>query len=152
MQIELKPLDARLGTEYPLPTYATPGSAAVDLRAMLLPGADRLTLYPRETTIIPAGFAMHIFDPNVAAMILPRSGLGSKEGIVLSNLVGLIDSDYTQGVGVALWNRGVEPFTIYLGDRVCQMIFVPVIRPTFNVVDEFTYGTDRGGFGHSGVK
>ena len=146
--IELKILDPRLGREIPLPTYATTGSAGLDLRACL---TEPLTVHPGETHLIPTGLAMHIADPGLAAMVLPRSGLGHKHGIVLGNLVGLIDSDYQGELLVSCWNRGHAPFTIDIGERIAQLIIVPVVRAEFAIVPEFTPSTrGAGGFGHSG--
>lgn len=146
--IQLKILDARLGTSIPLPSYVTSGSAGLDLRACL---EDAITLQPGETTLIPTGFAMHIGDPSMAAVLLPRSGLGHKHGIVLGNLVGLIDSDYQGQVFVSCWNRGHTAFTIEVGERIAQMVFVPVLQVAFEQVTAFDE-TDRGegGFGHTG--
>ncbi|MCL1059752.1 dUTP diphosphatase [Shewanella gelidimarina] len=148
--IELKILDSRIGTQFPLPAYATPGSAGMDLRAIT---DTQLTIQPGETVLIPTGIAVHVADPSLAAIILPRSGLGHKHGIVLGNLVGLIDSDYQGPLMVSCWNRGSEPFTIEIGDRLAQLVFVPVVQAEFKLVDEFD-GSDRGagGFGHSGTK
>ncbi|MGS0679999.1 dUTP diphosphatase [Shewanella sp. 125m-7] len=148
--IELKILDSRIGTEFPLPAYATPGSAGMDLRAIT---DTQLTIQPGETVLIPTGIAIHVADPSLAAIILPRSGLGHKHGIVLGNLVGLIDSDYQGPLMVSCWNRGSEPFTIEIGDRLAQLVFVPVVQAEFKLVDEFNQ-SDRGagGFGHSGTK
>ncbi|WP_303818443.1 dUTP diphosphatase [Actinobacillus minor] len=147
-QIDLKILDKRIGTEFPLPTYATTGSAGLDLRALL---EQSLTVEAGQTVLIPTGISVYIADPNLAAVILPRSGLGHKNGIVLGNLVGLIDSDYQGPLMVSLWNRSDKPFTIEVGDRIAQLVFVPVVQAQFNIVEEFT-ATDRGegGFGHSG--
>ena len=146
--IELKILDERLGREFPLPGYATDGSAGVDLRACV-PAA--LTLEPGQTELIPSGMAIHIGDPSLAAMLLPRSGLGHKHGIVLGNLVGLIDSDYQGQVFVSCWNRGDVPFTIEPGERLAQMVLVPVIQARFEVVESFEASSRGGvGFGHSG--
>ncbi|MDE3932949.1 dUTP diphosphatase [Glaesserella parasuis] len=147
-QIDLKILDKRIGTEFPLPTYATAGSAGVDLRALV---EQPLTVEAGQTVLIPTGISVYIADPNLAAVILPRSGLGHKNGIVLGNLVGLIDSDYQGPLMVSLWNRSDKPFTIEVGDRIAQLVFVPVVQAQFNIVEEFT-ATDRGegGFGHSG--
>ena len=146
--IELKILDPRLGREIPLPAYATTGSAGLDLRACLM---EPLTVHPGETHLIPTGLAMHIADPGLAAMVLPRSGLGHKHGIVLGNLVGLIDSDYQGELLVSCWNRGHAPFTIDIGERIAQLIIVPVVRAEFAIVPEFTPSTrGAGGFGHSG--
>lgn len=148
--IELKILDSRIGTQFPLPAYATPGSAGMDLRAIT---DTALTIQPGETVLIPTGIAVHVADPSLAAIILPRSGLGHKHGIVLGNLVGLIDSDYQGPLMVSCWNRGNEPFTIEIGDRLAQLVFVPVVQAEFKLVDEFD-SSDRGagGFGHSGTK
>ncbi len=146
--IQLKIIDERLGREIPLPEYATPGSAGLDLRACL---TDALDVQPGSTHLIPTGLAIHIGDENLAAVLLPRSGLGHKHGIVLGNLVGLIDSDYQGQVFVSCWNRGHEPFRIEVGDRIAQMVFVPVVQVRFDRVDDFT-ASDRahGGFGHTG--
>lgn len=146
--IQLKILDPRVGSEYPLPAYATDGSAGLDLRAML---DEPLELAPGQTHLIPTGFAIHIADPSLAAVLLPRSGLGHKHGIVLGNLVGLIDSDYQGQVYVSCWNRGQEAFTIQPGERIAQMVFVPVVQAAFELVQQFEQ-TDRGagGFGSSG--
>lgn len=147
-KIDLKILDARIGNEYPLPTYATEGSAGIDLRACL---DQALTVAPGETHLLPTGMAIHIGDPSLAATILPRSGLGHKHGIVLGNLVGLIDSDYQGQLMVSVWNRGQSSFTIEPGERIAQLVFVPVVQAEFNIVDDFD-ATQRGegGFGHSG--
>ncbi len=147
-KIELKILDKRLGEEFPLPAYATDGSAGMDLRAML---DNSLQLHPGQTELIPTGMAIHIEDPHQAAMILPRSGLGHKHGIVLGNLVGLIDADYQGQLFVSCWNRGNETFQVEVGERIAQLVIVPVIRAHFEVVDEFN-ASERGsgGFGHSG--
>ncbi len=146
--IQLKILDPRIGGEFPLPGYATDGSAGMDLRACL---DKALALEPGQTELLPTGMAIHIADPGLAAMLLPRSGLGHKHGIVLGNLVGLIDSDYQGQLFVSCWNRGHSAFTIEPGERIAQMIFVPVIRAGFEVVEEFV-DSDRGagGFGHTG--
>ncbi|WP_367607358.1 dUTP diphosphatase [Legionella sp. W05-934-2] len=147
-KIQLKRLDPRLGNDFPMPTYATDGSAGIDLRACL---ESAYQLAPGETLLIPTGMAIHIGDTSLAAVILPRSGLGHKHGIVLGNLVGLIDSDYQGELKVSCWNRGNDYFTIEPGDRIAQLVFVPVIQASFEVVDEFNQ-TDRGegGFGSSG--
>ncbi|WED21962.1 dUTP diphosphatase [Vibrio sp. JC009] len=147
-QIDLKILDSRIGGEFPLPTYATEGSAGIDLRACL---DEALTVEPGKTHLVPTGMAIHINDHNLAATILPRSGLGHKHGIVLGNLVGLIDSDYQGQLMVSVWNRGQTTFTIEPGDRIAQLVFVPVVQAEFNIVDDFD-ATKRGegGFGHSG--
>ena len=142
-------LDPRLGTEFPVPHHATPGSAGIDLRACL---EQSLTLTPGQTELLPTGMAIHIDDPTLAAMILPRSGLGHKHGIVLGNLVGLIDSDYQGQLMVSCWNRGDTAFTIQPGERIAQLIFVPVVQARLELVESFT-ASDRGtgGFGHSGT-
>lgn len=147
--IEYKILDPRIGTAFPLPAYATTGSAGMDLRACL-DGA--LTLNPGDTTLIPTGLAIHIGDPGLAAVILPRSGLGHKHGIVLGNLVGLIDSDYQGQLLISCWNRGQDSFTIEPGERIAQLVFVPVVQVSLQAVDDFNQ-SDRGtgGFGHSGT-
>ncbi len=147
-KIQLKILDQRLGNEFPLPHYATDGSAGMDMRACL---DEPLALAPGETTLIPSGLAIHVADAGLAAVLLPRSGLGHKHGIVLGNLVGLIDSDYQGQVYVSCWNRGDETFTIQPGERIAQMVIVPVVRADFEIVDEFV-SSDRGagGFGHTG--
>ncbi|AHG74296.1 Deoxyuridine 5'-triphosphate nucleotidohydrolase [Mannheimia sp. USDA-ARS-USMARC-1261] len=147
-QIDLKILDSRIGTEFPLPAYATEGSAGLDLRALI---NEPLTVKAGETVLIPTGISIYIADPNLAAVILPRSGLGHKNGIVLGNLVGLIDSDYQGPLMVSLWNRSQDDFTVNVGDRIAQLVFVPVVQANFNVVQDFEQ-TERGegGFGHSG--
>ncbi len=146
--IELKILDPRLGKDIPLPDYATTGAAGLDLRACL---PEPLTVQPGATHLIPTGLAIHISDPALAAVVLPRSGLGHRHGIVLGNLVGLIDSDYQGELLVSCWNRGQEPFTIAVGERIAQMIIVPVVRANFAVVAEFSPSErGSGGFGHSG--
>jgi dUTP diphosphatase len=148
--IQLKILDERIGTTFPLPHYATDGAAGVDLRACL---HESLELIPGETHLIPTGIAVHIADPNIAAVLLPRSGLGHKHGIVLGNLVGLIDSDYQGQVFVSCWNRGHTPFVIEVGERLAQMMFIPVVQVAFEVVEEFQIShRGEGGFGHSGRK
>ncbi len=146
--IELKILDPRIGTEYPLPAYATPGSAGLDLRALL---DAPLTLKPGQTELIPTGIAIHIGDANLCATILPRSGMGHKHGIVLGNLVGLIDSDYQGQLMVSTWNRGQADFTIQPGDRIAQLVFMPVVQAEFSLVTDFDQSErGEGGFGHSG--
>lgn len=146
--IQIKILDARLGTEFPLPDYATPGSAGMDLRACV---DETLNIEPGETRLVPMGFAMHMEDSGMAAVLLPRSGLGHKHGIVLGNLVGLIDSDYQGQLFVSCWNRSGESFTIEIGERIAQMVIVPVVHANFTVVDDFeTSSRGDGGFGHSG--
>ncbi len=147
-RLQLKILDSRLGDEFPLPHYATAGSAGMDLRALL---SEPLVLSPGETELIPTGLAIHLEDPDLAAVILPRSGLGHKHGIVLGNLVGLIDSDYQGQLYVSCWNRGQTSFRIEVGERIAQLVLVPVVRAEFQLVNEFEV-TQRGagGFGHSG--
>jgi dUTP pyrophosphatase len=149
-KIQLKILDPRIGKDIPLPEYATDGSAGMDLRAAL---EQNTTIEAGETLLIPTGMAIYVEDPGMAAVILPRSGLGHKHGIVLGNLVGLIDSDYQGQLFVSCWNRGSDNFTIEVGDRIAQLVIVPVIQADFEVVDDFA-STDRGvgGFGHSGHK
>ncbi len=147
-KIQLKILDARIGKSIDLPEYATDGSAGMDLRAAL----DETTqIHPGETLLIPTGLAIYVEDRSMAAIVLPRSGLGHKHGIVLGNLVGLIDSDYQGQLFVSCWNRGNDSFTIEVGDRIAQLVIVPVIQANFDIVDDFIT-TDRGsgGFGHSG--
>ncbi|MDG1207033.1 MAG: dUTP diphosphatase [Pseudomonadales bacterium] len=147
-KLQLRILNSLIGDKIPLPTYSTQGSAGLDLRACI---ETELTLEPASTVMIPTGLSVFIEDPSLAAMILPRSGLGHKHGIVLGNLVGLIDSDYQGELMVSCWNRGQSSFTIVPGDRIAQMILVPVIQAEFTIVDEFQK-TDRGadGFGSSG--
>lgn len=146
--VKLKLLDPRLGSDFPLPDYATSGSAGLDLRACL---DGPLRLEPGQTELIPTGLAIHIDDPGLAAVLLPRSGLGHKHGIVLGNLVGLIDSDYQGQVYVSTWNRSVQAFTIQPGERIAQMVVVPVVRARFEVVTDFAASArGAGGFGHSG--
>jgi len=147
-KLQLKVLDPRIGNEFPLPAYATDGSAGMDLRAML---EEPLDLAPGKTELIPTGIAIHIGDPDLAAVILPRSGLGHKHGIVLGNLVGLIDSDYQGQLFVSCWNRGQENFRVEVGERIAQLVLMPVVRAEFEVVDSFDESErGAGGFGHSG--
>ncbi len=147
-KIQLKLLDPRLGDSIDLPNYATDGSAGLDLRACL---EQNTTLHPGETLLIPTGLAIHIDDPALAAVLLPRSGLGHKHGIVLGNLVGLIDSDYQGQIFVSCWNRSQAPFEIKIGERIAQMVFVPVVQVAFEQVDEFSESErGTGGFGHTG--
>ena len=149
-KIALKILDARIGDKFPLPRYGTDGAAGLDMLACL---SEPLTLRPGDTHLIPTGIAIHIDDPGLAAILLPRSGLGHKHGIVLGNLVGLIDSDYQGQVFVSCWNRGKETFTIEPGDRIAQMVFVPVVQAEFEVVADFEASRrGAGGFGHTGIK
>jgi dUTP pyrophosphatase len=146
--LQVRILDARLGTEFPLPAYATEGSAGLDLRACL---EAPLLLAPGRAELIPTGLAIHVDDPALAALILPRSGLGHRHGIVLGNLVGLIDSDYQGQLMVSCWNRGGEPFTVRPGERIAQLVVVPVVQVQLEVVTEFTVSSrGAGGFGHSG--
>lgn len=147
-KIQFKVLDARLGHEIPLPEYATPGSAGLDLRACV---EAATVIHPGQTLLIPTGLAIHINDPSLAAVILPRSGLGHKHGIVLGNLVGLIDSDYQGQLFVSCWNRGDSAFTIQIGERLAQMVFVPVLQVALEQVADFDQShRGEGGFGHSG--
>lgn len=146
--IQAKILDPRLGSDFPLPAHATEGSAGLDLRAML---QEATVLQPGQTLLIPTGLAIHIADPGLAAMILPRSGLGHKHGIVLGNLVGLIDSDYQGELMVSCWNRGDTSFTIEPGERIAQLVLVPVVQVQLQLVDDFTASQrGAGGFGHTG--
>ncbi len=146
--IQLKILDIRLGTEFPLPRYETQDSAGLDLRACL---NEDLLLSPGETVLIPTGISIYIGDPNLAAVILPRSGLGHKHGIVLGNLVGLIDADYQGPLMISCWNRGQDSYTIAPGDRIAQLVFLPIARVNFQIVNEFrATARGTGGFGHSG--
>jgi dUTP pyrophosphatase len=146
--LQAKILDPRLGNEFPLPQYATPGSAGLDLRAML---KEELLLEPGQTVLIPTGLSIYIGDPGLAAMILPRSGLGHKHGIVLGNLVGLIDSDYQGELMVSCWNRGQSAFRMAVGERIAQLVLVPVVQAHFELVEEFDESQrGSGGFGHSG--
>ena len=147
--LQVKILNSRIGDDIPLPSYSTPGSAGMDLRACL---DESLNLAPSETSLIPTGIAIFVSDPGYAALILPRSGLGHKHGIVLGNLVGLIDSDYQGELMISAWNRGASNFTIEPGDRIAQLVVVPVQQVEFSIVSEFL-STDRGagGFGSSGL-
>jgi dUTP pyrophosphatase len=147
-RLQVRILDARIGRDYPLPQYATAGSAGVDLRACI---DAPLQLNPGDTQLIPSGIAIHLEDPGHAAIVLPRSGLGHKHGIVLGNLVGLIDSDYQGQIFVSCWNRGATSFTIQPGERIAQLVVVPVLQVEFDVVNEFS-ASERGagGFGSSG--
>jgi deoxyuridine 5'-triphosphate nucleotidohydrolase len=146
--VQIKAIDPRLGKEIPLPDYATEGSAGMDLRACV---DETVTLAPGETRLIPTGFAMHMEDTGLAAVILPRSGLGHKHGIVLGNLVGLIDSDYQGQVYVSCWNRSAAAFDIEVGARIAQLVFVPVVKAQWALVSEFESSSrGTGGFGHTG--
>lgn len=146
--VDVKVLDDRIGTTFPLPTYATAGSAGLDLRACL---DAALTLAPGESSLIRTGLAIHIADPAFAGLVLPRSGLGHKHGIVLGNLVGLIDSDYQGELMVSCWNRGKDSFTIQPGERIAQYVLVPVVQAEFRLVDDFVESSrGEGGFGSSG--
>ena len=146
--IQIKALDPRLGTEIPLPEYATAGSAGMDLRACL---DETIVIAPGETRLIPTGFAMHMEESGMAAVILPRSGLGHKHGIVLGNLVGLIDSDYQGQVYVSCWNRSERDFQIEPGARIAQLVFLPVVQADWKLVEDFdTSDRGAGGFGHTG--
>ncbi len=146
--LQAKILDPRIGDQFPLPQYATPGSAGLDLRAML---QQDLLLEPGQTVLIPTGLSIYIADPGLAALLLPRSGLGHKHGIVLGNLVGLIDSDYQGELMVSCWNRGNSAFNIAVGERLAQLVLVPVVQAHFELVSEFDESQrGSGGFGHSG--
>ena len=148
--LELKILDARFGGQWPLPTYATPASAGLDLRAAL---EEPLTLQPGDAALVPSGLAIHLGDPTMCAVILPRSGLGHKHGIVLGNGTGLIDADYQGPLLISTWNRGREPFTIAPGDRIAQLVVLPLVRASLQVVDTFEESArGGGGFGHTGVR
>ena len=148
MQLQYKVLNPKLGSEFPLPAYATTGSAGLDLRAMI---EHRLEIEPGQTVLIPTGLAIHIADPGYAGLVLPRSGLGHKHGIVLGNLVGLIDSDYQGELMVSCWNRGHATFALEPGERLAQLVIVPVMQVTLEQVDEFEAShRGSGGFGHSG--
>ncbi|RYG88706.1 dUTP diphosphatase [bacterium] len=147
-RLKVRVLDARVGRDYPLPAYATAGSAGLDLRAIL---DAPLILEPGATALLPTGLAIHLEDPGLAAVILPRSGLGHKHGIVLGNLVGLIDSDYQGQLMVSCWNRGQAAFTVQPGERIAQLVVVPVVQVELELVDEFDDSSrGAGGFGHSG--
>lgn len=150
MKVQVKVLDARLGTEWPMPTYATAGSAGLDLRACV---EETTVIEPGQTVLVKTGLAIYIEDVNFAGLILPRSGLGHKHGIVLGNLVGLIDSDYQGELMVSVWNRSQTAFNLEPGERLAQYVLVPVIQAQFDVVNEFE-ATERGagGFGHTGKK
>lgn len=147
-EIQTRILDPRLGTEFPLPTYATPGSAGLDLRAMI---DEPMILYPGDVQLIKTGLSIYISNPGLAAYIIPRSGLGHKNGIVLGNLVGLIDSDYQGELLVSCWNRSDDQFKINVGDRIAQLVIVPVVRAQLKIVNDFVASErGEGGFGSSG--
>jgi dUTP pyrophosphatase len=146
--LQVRILDPRLGTEFPLPAYATAGSAGLDLRACL---KQPLELAPGRAELIPTGLAIHLEDPGLAAVVLPRSGLGHRHGVVLGNLVGLIDSDYQGELMVSCWNRGSQPYTVKPGERIAQLVVLPVVQVELEVVESFEASTrGAGGFGHSG--
>jgi dUTP pyrophosphatase len=148
--LEIKILDARFGGEWPLPEYATPASAGLDLRAAL---EAPLTLQPGDAALVPSGLAMHLGDPGMCAVILPRSGLGHRHGIILGNGTGLIDADYQGPLMISVWNRGREAFTMQPGDRIAQLVVLPIVRASLQVVDDFeTSARGAGGFGHTGVR
>ncbi len=149
-RLKVRILDPRLGELWPLPEYATPGSAGLDLRACL---DQDLTLEPGQTALLPSGMAIHLDDPGLAAVLLPRSGLGHKQGLVLGNLVGLIDSDYQGEVKISCWNRGLDTILIEPGQRICQLVVVPVVQVQLDVVEAFE-ASERagGGIGHTGVR
>ena len=147
-KIQLKILNEKIGNSIPLPTYATDGSAGLDLRVCI---DEPLQIAPQETVLLPTGLSIYIADPALAAVILPRSGLGHKHGIVLGNLVGLIDSDYQGELKISCWNRGIEHFTVNPGERIAQLVFVPVVQAAFEIVEQFTASSrGEGGFGSSG--
>ncbi len=148
-RIQIKILDPRLGGEFALPAYATAGSAGIDLRACL---QQRLVLDGGASALVASGIALHMADPELAAVVLPRSGLGHNKGLVLGNLVGLIDSDYQGEIMISLWNRSDTALTVNPGDRIAQLVFLPVRRAAFDLVEEFSPSTrGSGGFGHSGI-
>jgi dUTP pyrophosphatase len=148
--LEVKLLDARFGGEWPLPAYATAGSAALDLRAAV---DAPLRLAPGDAALVPSGLAIHIADPGLCALVLPRSGLGHKHGIVLGNGTGLIDADYQGPLLISVWNRGTDAFVVEPGDRIAQLLLVPIVRATLQVVETFEHSArGTGGFGHTGVR
>lgn len=147
--IKMKILDPRIGSDFPLPSHASGGSAGVDLRAMI---PEALVVKPNQTVLIPTGISIFIDNPDLCATILPRSGLGHKHGIVLGNLVGLIDSDYQGPLMVSMWNRSTDEFTVNVGDRIAQLVFLPVVHANFTIVDNFEKSErGEGGFGHTGT-
>ncbi|MBO6070835.1 MAG: dUTP diphosphatase [Succinivibrionaceae bacterium] len=147
--IKMKILDPRIGSDFPLPSHASSGSAGVDLRAMI---PEALVVKPNQTVLIPTGISIFIDNPDLCATILPRSGLGHKHGIVLGNLVGLIDSDYQGPLLVSMWNRSTDEFTVNVGDRIAQLVFLPVVHANFTIVDSFEKSErGEGGFGHTGT-
>lgn len=147
--IKMKILDPRIGSDFPLPSHASCGSAGVDLRAMI---PEALVVKPNQTVLIPTGISIFIDNPDLCATILPRSGLGHKHGIVLGNLVGLIDSDYQGPLMVSMWNRSTDEFTVNVGDRIAQLVFLPVVHANFTIVDSFEKSErGEGGFGHTGT-
>jgi dUTP pyrophosphatase len=148
-KIETKIMNPLMGSRIPLPTYATDGSAAMDMRACL---DAPLTVQPGETVLIPSGIAISIHDRSLVALLVPRSGLGIKHGIVLANTIGVIDSDYQGEIGIGILNRGAAAYTVEPGERICQMLFVPIVQTELNIVDEFSKDSSRGagGFGHTG--
>ncbi|OGT98528.1 MAG: deoxyuridine 5'-triphosphate nucleotidohydrolase [Geobacteraceae bacterium GWC2_48_7] len=148
-KIEMKIMNPLIGSSIPLPSYATTGSAAMDMRACL---KEPLTVNPGETVMIPSGIAISIHDPEVVAILAPRSGLGIKHGLILANTIGVIDSDYQGEIGIGIHNRGSEPYTVEPGERICQMLFMPVVQTLLAVVEEFSAESARGagGFGHTG--
>src|SRR5512133_2005037 len=148
-KIETKIISPLIGADIPLPGYSTTGSAAMDLRACL---SEPMTIHPGETALVPSGIAISIHDPGLVALLVPRSGLGIKHGIVLANTIGVIDSDYQGEIGIGIYNRGAQAYTIEPGERICQMMFVPVTQVTLSVVDAFSNDSARGagGFGHTG--
>lgn len=150
-KIETKIINPLVGASIPLPGYATPGSAALDLRACL---SQAITVQPGETVLVPSGIAISIHDPGLVALLVPRSGLGIKHGIVLANTIGVIDSDYQGEIGIGIVNRGALPYTIEPGERICQMMFVPVAQVALEIVSEFSQETERGagGFGSTGSR
>lgn len=147
--LEIKVLDPRIGGQWPLPAYATAASAGLDLRAAL---DQALTLQPGDTALVPSGLAIHLGDPGLCAVILPRSGLGHKHGIVLGNGTGLIDADYQGPLQISVWNRGRDPFTMQPGDRIAQLVVLPIVRATLQLVEQFQASArGSGGFGHTGM-